>query len=188
MGNFRPPEPISPLHDLGVFDCGKEPLDTFLKLHALDKQRAMLSRTYVVCDDSKVVGYYTLAHISVTTEESPKKMARGMPRTIPAMLMARLAVDQSAHGRGLGRSMFTDGIRRTWAVMNAGPAPVRLFVVDAKDDDARAFYERFDMTASPLDPMRLFLSYKTLASIFDSPDEPIQTYLATCNLPADLPS
>lgn len=174
MSSFLPPEPIGSKHNLGEFDCGKEPLNAFLKLHALDKQRAMLSRTYVVCDNAKVVGYYTLAHVSVTVEEPPKKMARGMPRNIPAILMARLAVDRCAHGQGLGRSMFTDGIRRTWSVMNAGPAPVRLFVVDAKDDDARAFYLRFDMTASPLDPMRLFLSYKTLANIFDPPEEATQ--------------
>jgi ribosomal protein S18 acetylase RimI-like enzyme len=92
-----------------------------------------------------------------------------MPHSIPAILMARLAVDLTAQGHGLGRSLLTDALRRTWAVMDAGPAPVRLFVVDAKDDEAKAFYERFDMLPSPQNPMRLFLSYKTLQPLFEEP-------------------
>ncbi len=93
-----------------------------------------------------------------------------MPNSIPAILMARLAVDQSVQGRGLGRSMFCDALRRTWTVMNDGPAPVRLFVVDAKDEEAKRFYERFDMVASPHNPMRLFLLYKDLVPIFEAFD------------------
>jgi len=90
-----------------------------------------------------------------------------MPNAIPAMLMARLAVDLTAQGSGLGRSLLVNAIERTWAVMENGPAPVRLFVVDAKDKQAKTFYERFNMIPSPHNPMRLFLSYKTLAAIIN---------------------
>lgn len=127
----------------------------------------MLSRTYVVTQDHRVVAYYTLAHVNVTQAETPKKLGRGMPSTIPAMLMARFAVHLEHQGRGLGRSLFTDAVRRTWAGMKSGPAPMRLFVVDAKDEEAKGFYERFDMIPSPENPMCLFLSYKTLEAIFE---------------------
>ena len=166
MSEFSSPTPISPEHDHSAFDCGDPSLNEFLQRHALDKQNAKLSRTYIVLRGSVIVAYYTLAHVSVTQEETPKKFGRGMPRVIPAMLMARLAVDQSAQRHGLGRSLLSDAMRRTWGVMEIGAAPVRLFVVDAKDDNAKAFYERFDMTASPQNPMRLFLSYKDLKPIY----------------------
>jgi len=167
MSEFSIPTPISRDYDHSSFDCGKPPLNEFLQRHAFDKQNAKLSRTYVVARDSVIVAYYTLAHVSITQEETPKKFGRGMPSVIPALLLARLAVDQAAQGHGFGRSLLVDALRRTWGVMEIGAAPVRLFVVDAKDDDARAFYERFDMAPSPHNPMRLFLSYQDLKLIYE---------------------
>jgi len=166
MNEFIGPSPLDPSHNLEAFDCGKEPLNDFLRLHALGKQNARLSRTYVIGDSLRIVGYYTLAHISVQQDELPSKLGRGMPRTVPAILMARFAVDLGAQRRGLGRSLFTDAIRRTWAVIESGAAPVRVFAVDAKDEDARSFYLRFDMIPSPHNPMRLYLSYKTIGQLF----------------------
>jgi hypothetical protein len=166
MSSYSAPVILSDQHDVSAFDCGKESLDEFLKLHALSRQKARLSRTYVVTDGSlKVVAYYTLAHISVARDEAPKKIGRGMPDSIPALLLARLAIDTEHQGKRLGISLLTDSIRRTWVVMEASAAPVRLFVVDAKDDQARSFYERQEMLSSPVNPMRLFLSYKEIQSL-----------------------
>lgn len=167
MPNFNPPRPIAEDDRLSEFDCGKPALNDFLRSHALDKQNAMLSRTYLVTSETEVAGYYTLALVSVTQDETPKKIGRGMPNAIPAVLMARFAVDLRYQGQKLGRSLFTDAIQRTWALMKSGPAPARFFIVDAKDESAKAFYERFDMIPSPTNPMRLFLSYKTLRSLFE---------------------
>ena len=170
MFDFQAPILLTPAHNVSAFDCGKAPLNDFLRLHALDKQNAMLSRTYVVTGDVDggvaVAGYYTLTHNVTLQSDAPKKLGRGMPSSIPVLLMARFAVDARFQGQGLGRSLFTDALRRTWAVMEAGAAPVRLFVVDAKDDEARAFYEKFDMIAAPHNPLRLYLSYKTLKAEF----------------------
>lgn len=167
MPDFSKPAPLGAHHALDAFDCGKEELNRWLKQHALDKQNAMLSRTYVVECLGKVVGYYTLAQVDVKQEEAPKKLGRGMPSSIPAMLMARFAVDQHFQGHGLGRSLFIDALIRSWGVMKSGPGPIRLFVVDAMDDDARSFYERFDMKAAPNNPYRLYLSYKDLRALFE---------------------
>ena len=167
MSSINAPETLRPEHNTANFDCGKAPLNEFLKRHALDKGNAMLSRTYVVTSDMEVVGYYTLAHTTVEQAEAPKKMGRGMPSSIPVMLMARFAVDNRFQGRGLGRSLLLDALRRTCAVIESGAAPVRLFVVDAKDEDAKAFYERFDMIAAPSNALRLYLSYKSVRALFE---------------------
>ncbi|BCM89928.1 hypothetical protein IAD21_01778 [Abditibacteriota bacterium] len=172
MIDLKAPETLGTQHNVSAFDCGQEPLNEFLRLHALDKQNAMLSRTYVVTSNAVVVGYYTLAFTTTLQTETPKKLGRGMPSVIPAILTARFAVDVAFQGKGLGRSLFTDALRRTWAVMQTGPAPVRFFVVDAKDQNAKTFYERFDMIAAPQNPMRLYLSYKTLRQAFDGNSDP----------------
>ncbi len=168
MPNFSAPHTLQAGHDLTNFTCGKLPLDEFLKLHALDRQNAKLSRTYVVTiRESQVIAYYTLAHVAISQAAAPKRIDRGMPSDIPGILLARMAVDERFHRQGLGRSLFSDAIFRTWAVMKDGAAPVRLFVVDAKDEEAKAFYERAQMIPSPSNPLRLFLHYKDLQAIFD---------------------
>ena len=168
MPELTAPVPITEDHDLSAFDCGKPPLDEFLKLQAYSKQNARLSRTYVVTPSgsAQVVAYYTLAHVTISQEEAPKKMGRGMPSSIPALLLARLAVDRNHQGMRIGSSLFSDALRRTWSVIQGSAAPVRLFVVDAKDEQAREFYEKHQMLTSPVNPMRLFLSYKDIQAIF----------------------
>lgn len=167
MSEYAAPVPLTDTHDLSAFDCGKPPLDEFLKLHALSRQNAMLSRTYVVtiANSSVVVAYYTLAHVAIARDQAPKKIGRGMPDRIPSLLLARLAVDRNHQGHRLGSSLFSDALRRTWAVMQGAAAPVRFFVVDAKDEEARAFYFHKRMLPSPAEPMRLFLHYKDLKEI-----------------------
>lgn len=172
MTDLSAPALLSDEHELDHFACGRPTLDEFLKVHALAKQTAMLSRTYVVTTKStEVVAYYTLAHLNVQSQEAPKRISRGMPSSIPAILLVRLAIDQRFQGRGLGRSLFADALWRTWAVMS-GHVPVRFFVVDAIDESARAFYERLGMVPSPTNPMRLFLHYKDLRAAVEPPHGP----------------
>jgi len=168
MSELSSPTLLTADHDLSGFDCGSEALNSFLRDHALANQRAMISRTYVVTRGNYVLGFYTLALLAVGLEEPPRSFVRGMPPyPVPAVLMARLGVDVSLQGKGLGRSLLTDALGRVWRLMKDGPAPARLFVVDAKDENAVKFYKRFDMVESPLIPNRLFLSYKTLRSLFE---------------------
>lgn len=174
MSSFSRPQTLAATHNLERFACGRASLDEFLKLHALDKQRAMLSRTYVVVDgENFVVAYYTLAHVAIGREEAPQKVGRGMPKDIPALLLARLAIDHRFQHQGLGRFLFADALLRTWAVMKDGAAPVRLFVVDARDEQAKEFYANFEILPSPQNPMRLFLHYKEIRKLFEAipPDE-----------------
>lgn len=170
MLDLSPPRPIESTDTVSGFDCGQSELNHYLISNALNNQKAMLSRTYVVCSPERVLGFYTLAISTVLQAESPPKLVRGMPPyPVPAILMARLAVDLSAQGLGLGRSLLVDSLQRTWNLMQHGPVTARLFIVDAKDETAKAFYRKFNMVESPVDPLRLFLSYKSIKQLFDSP-------------------
>lgn len=157
-----PPQVLSEEHVTAGFSCGEPELDRFLQGSALNRQKARLSRTYVVAVGSEVAGYYTLAHVQLQANEMPPKLARGMPSSIPAILMARLAVDQKFQGRGLGESLFADALLRTWSVVEQGAAPVRFFLVDAMHERAKAYYLRFGMQPLGDDSLRLYLSYKQI--------------------------
>lgn len=166
MSRLAAPIPLTEEHVVAGFDSGQASLDEFLQKHALGKQRAMLSRTYVTTRENKVVGYYTLAFVTLSSAEAPRRMGRGMPDSMPGLLLARLAVVRQEQGSGVGRSLLMDALRRAWEVMAHGHAPVRVLAVDAIDESAARFYTRFDMTPSPVNPLRLYLFYRTLESLF----------------------
>lgn len=152
--------PLVKEHDVTGFDCGKAPLNDFLVRYALQNQVVGSARTYVVTrGERRVVAYYSLAPGAVLAEEAPERVKKGQPRhPIPVILMARFAVDVSEQGRGLGRSLFKDALLR--ALRGAEVVGGRAFAVHAKDEEAREFYRRFGMEASPSHPLHLFLLFK----------------------------
>lgn len=154
-------EKLSRAHPVDDFSCGKEPLDRFLARHALQSQQANASQTYLACRGARVVGYYTLVFGQVAFQDAPDRLAKGLARhPIPIMLLARLAVSADMQGRGLGSGLLKDALGRT--LQAADIAGLRAFAVHAKDDEARAFYERFDFVASPSDPFHLFILLKEI--------------------------
>lgn len=162
LPEFSAVEKLDGSHDTESFDCGKEPLNQFLKRFALTNQQAGSARSYVVCRDSnRVAGYYSLAVGAVEHAAAPNRVGRGLARQpIPIMLLARLAVDSSTQGLGLGRTLLKDALLRTDQA--AEIAGIRALLVHAKDDEARAWYENFDFEPSPSDPYHLFLLMKDL--------------------------
>jgi len=168
MTSLSPPVVLDASHLLSDFDCEVDSLNTFLKFRAFDKQKAKLSRTYVVVDGGgNVAAYYTLAIMSIQSSSTPQSIGRRMPNNIPAILLARLAIDKQYKGLGLGKSLLVDALNRIYALIRDGAAPVRCLVVDAIDNNAKAFYEHFDMVSLPSDPNRLYLSYKAIISLFE---------------------
>ncbi len=102
------------------------------------------SATYVCCRGAHVVGYYALAMGSVDRTGVPSRHGRGMPDPVPVVLLARLVVDRSERGQGLGAELLllVDALRR--CVRGGREFGARAIVVDAIDDDAVAFYRHFD--------------------------------------------
>lgn len=151
-------------HPVEGFDCGQEPLNRFLTRHALQSQQSGASTTYLGLEADRVVGYFTLAVGDVEPDEAPERVLKGLPRQpVPVMLLARLAVASDRQGRGLGAGLLKDAMLRT--LHAADIAGIRAMIVHAKDDGARAFYERFDFVASPTDPLHLFVLLKDVRAL-----------------------
>ena len=153
-------------HIVETFDCGHQDLNRYLCRFALNNQMAGSAQTYVATSGDRVVGYYSLAVGAVTHAEAPVRVAKGLARhPIPVMLLARLAVEQSAKGRGLGAALLHDALART--LQAADIAGIRALLVHAKNDEARRFYEHFDFDPSPTDDYHLYLLIKELRKIVD---------------------
>jgi GNAT superfamily N-acetyltransferase len=157
--SLRSPTLLDATHDPSAFDCGVPALNDYLKKFALPNQGSQSARTYVAARGERVVGYYTLAAGSVRREETPTRVAKGLAaHPVPVILLARLAVDDTEKGKGLGAGLLKDALLR--AVQAADVVGCRAVMAHAKDDGAKAFYERFGFAPSPGDPFRLFLLMK----------------------------
>src|SRR5262245_47604915 len=155
------PVPLEATHGVSAFDCGVPALNNFLKKFSLPNQRSQSARTYVATRGEEVVGYYTLAAASARREETPARVAKGLAaHPVPVILLARLAVDVREKGKGLGAGLLKDALLR--AVQAADIIGCRAVMVHAKDEGAKAFYQRFGFEPSPNDPFRLFLLMKDI--------------------------
>ena len=138
-------------HDTSVFDSGNVDLDGWLRDHALHASAMSTGRTFVWrSGDGVVVAYFTLAAHLVARESLTKRTGRGSPDVIPTILLARLALDGSLRGRGLGAELLWDALSR--AVAANRQAAAGLVVVDAIDERAASFYEHFGFEPIPANP------------------------------------
>lgn len=154
-------EKLQRTHAVESFDCGREALNRFLIRHALQSQQAGASQSYVAISGKEIAGYYTLVVGQVEHDGAPERLKRGLAaHPVPIMLLARLAVALAWQGRQLGAGLLKDAMLRT--LQAAEIAGIRAFAVHAKDDEAKAFYERFDFVPSPSDPYHLFRLLKDI--------------------------
>jgi len=155
-------EAISESHDVGRFDCGKhKSLNDWLNRFALTNQRNESARTYVVHRNGRVVGYHSISAGSVSVEEAPERISKGLAKhPIPVILLARLAVDKDEKGTGLGKALLKDALTRI--AQAADIVGARAVLVHAIDEEARSFYEHFDFEPSPINELQLMLLMKDL--------------------------
>ena len=148
-------------HDLSLFHCGNPALTNWLRKFAWTNQQADSAKTYVAVAEDRVVGYYALTTGSVHKHESPERIVKGLANhPVGVILLARLAVDHTQQGKGLGKVLLFDALMR--AEKAADIIGVRAVLVHAIDDAARRFYEYFNFDASPIDPFQLMLLLKDL--------------------------
>lgn len=157
-------------HDVTTFNSENEGLDTWLQRHALAAQRMDSARTFVATRSGRVIGYFSLTMGSVLRADAPAKLVRGMPAYPVGMaLLARLAVDQSQQGKGVGALLLAEALRK--AVAAGEVAAARLIVVDAVDDRAAAFYQRYGFIRTPENPLRVYRRMKDVRASLDSSAE-----------------
>lgn len=160
MSKLSPPCPLSDDHITDGFSCGIESLDNWLKDKARRNEKIHASRTYVLCEDNRVVGYYALASGSVAASAAPRKLKRNMPDPIPVMVLGRLAIDRSCQGQGLGKALLRDAILRI--LQAAKIAGIKAILVHALSDEAKRFYEDYGFIAFQDQPMTLALPIEGL--------------------------
>ena len=167
---FARPEPLEREHDRAGFACGEPELDRWLADHVLDAQAAGSARVFVSTDGHRVVGYYALAAAQLQPSEASERALKGQPRgrPVPAVLLARLAVDSEHQGKGLGRSLLQDALLR--ANEAAEELGIRVMLVHAKHERASRWYRRFGFEESPTDPLHLVLLMKDLRAFLAAPE------------------
>jgi predicted N-acetyltransferase YhbS len=165
---YSHPEPLGRKHNRGGFSCGESELDRWLVDHALTAQASGSARVFVSTDGRRVIGYYALAAAQVDPRDTGERARKGQPRRrpLPAVLLARLAVDLAHQGHGLGRSLLQDAMLR--ANQAAEELGIRLMLVHAKHEAATRWYKRFGFEESPSDPLHLMLLMKDLRTLLSS--------------------
>lgn len=165
---INPPEKLSSTHQIEDFDSGIEPLDSWLKRRALGNEAEGASRTYVVCAEDIVVGYYCLSSGAIANNIATGKVRRNMPDPIPVMIIGRLAVDRHWQGKGIGRGLLRDAVLRT--LKAAEIAGIRAILVHAISEEAKQFYEQYRFTSSSLEPLTLMVKVSDVAKSLGLPE------------------
>jgi GNAT superfamily N-acetyltransferase len=158
--SWHRPEPLNTNHVVSGFSCGKPELDEWLQKRAMANQLSGASKTHVVVEGGRVIGYYALANGAVARSDVRSRARRNMPDPLPAVILARMAVDVKHRGRGRGSALLQSAVETTLVAARAiGIACllVHAKLVHAKDEDARSFYLHFDFEPSPTDPLHLIL-------------------------------
>lgn len=147
-------------HERTPFNSGSVPLDLYLREQVTQDVRRRVAACFVaLTDEGRIAGYYTLASASVALTALPAETAKKLPRypAVPAVRMGRLAVDQTFKGQGLGGALLADAIDRATRAEIAAYA----LMVNAKDEEAAAFYRHHGFIPLPDSPLTLFLPLAT---------------------------
>ncbi len=158
-------ELLGQFHDREGFDCGSEPLNLYLKQTARQHAARGISQTYVlVAEDSaepkRILGFFSLNLCQVLSESLTPEEAKRLPRKVPGVRLGRLAVAKEQQRRGLGTQLLIGAMTRFMEIHQRAGG-IGLFV-DAKDDAAKRYYERFGFVPLASNPLELFLPLKTI--------------------------
>jgi len=154
---MQAPEPLGAQHELGGFDCGNAILNGWLQQRAQANERQGVSRTMVICPagGNSVIAYASLSAGAIVLAEVPGSLRRNMPDPLPVVVLGRLAVDRRHQGKGLGRALVADAVRRSLDARRLIGA--RALLVHAIDAPAAAFYSSLGFRPSPLSDWTLML-------------------------------
>lgn len=162
-------EPLGKQHDRRHFDCGESALNTFLQVLARQQQDKGVSKTFVLADDAQpgsILGFFSLTACEVVSEYLPAELAKKYPARAPGAKLARLAIDRNQQGKGYGRLLMIEAMKK--ALLVAENLGIIGFFVDAKSHGARAYYERFGFISFREEPLEMFLPLATLRQAVES--------------------
>ena len=161
-------EALGRQHDRLGFSCGSDPLDQYLRTQAGQDARKRVAAPFVLCEGEShaVLGYYTLSAISVDIGAWPENVAKKLPRypVVPATLMGRLAIDKRLQGQGAGEHLLMNALHRSLQASRQVAAVA--VIVDAKDENAVAFYRHYEFVPFKDQPARMFLPMRIIEKLF----------------------
>ena len=160
-------EPLRSNHNRQHFSCGVESLDGYLKKQAKQDIKRRIARVFIATkagdSSNTILGFYTLSTVAIELTQLPDELACKLPRhPIPAALIGRLATSVSARGKGIGKMLLMDAIKRTLTVSE--DIAIYAMVVDAIDEQAERFYEQYGFSRLAVDGRRLFLPLKSFSA------------------------
>lgn len=158
-------------HDRKGFSCGNDMLDRYLQTQARQDVQRNLAQVFVLldADQQTIQGYYSLSNSSLQLSELPEELTRRLPHypKIPVTLLGRLAVDTRYQGQGSGRLLLVDALNRS--ARQAKEIGSMAVVVDAIDEAAVRFYEKYHFLSLPNTPDTLFIEMTTIQKLFAFP-------------------
>lgn len=162
---MRKIEPLDASHDRGGFDCGSEPLNLFLKQTARQHAERGISRTFVLVEENAtepkpILGFFALNICQLNAEDLPPEQAKKLPKNVSGIRIGRLAVGKPYQRQGIGKSLLVAALRKFMEIFNSAGG-IGVFV-DAKDEEAKRYYEQFGFVAMPSNELQLFLPVKTI--------------------------
>ena len=162
---MRKIELLEKSHDRDGFDCGSEPLNLFLKQTARQHAERGISRTFVLVDEGAtapkpIVGFFSLNICQIKSESLLPAEAKKLPRDVSGVRLGRLAVSKEHQRQGVGKMLLVAAMGKFMEIFNTAGG-IGLFV-DAKDQDAKKYYEQFGFVAMPSNELELFLPVKTI--------------------------
>jgi predicted GNAT family N-acyltransferase len=161
-------EPLGPVHDRAAFSCGTTPLDVYLKTQARQDIEKNLAAVFILTKDGRTVaGYYTLSQYSVEADTIPEEIKRKLTKhhSIPATLIGRLARNAIFRGQGVGELLLMDALKRPY--IHSKQIASWAVIVDAKDDQAVAFYKKYGFMEILNNPRKLFLPMSTVSKLVE---------------------
>lgn len=162
---MRKIELLDKSHDRDGFDCGSEPLNLFLKQTARQHAERGISRTFILVDEGAtapkpIVGFFALNICQIKSESLSQAEAKKLPRDVSGIRLGRLAVSKEHQRQGVGKMLLVAAMRKFMEIFNTAGG-IGLFV-DAKDQDAKRYYEQFGFVPMPSNELELFLPVKTI--------------------------
>lgn len=162
-------QPLDSKHRRDNFSCGKDLLDNYFWTQAKQDVKRKLSACFVSVDNEtgKISGYYTLSSSSISNDLIPESLKKKLPKSylsIPAVLLGRLAVDKNFQGKGIGKLLLIDSLKRCYDTSKSiGAFAV---ITHPLDKEAEKFYEKYGFISLP-DSGKMFLPMKTIEELFE---------------------
>jgi GNAT superfamily N-acetyltransferase len=158
-------EPIGRHHDRKSVDCGAADLNDYLARYARQNHESGGAKTLVAvssAEPARILGFYSISPGSIEFARVPASVTRKLGRyEVPVFRLARLAVDRSVQGQGIGGDLLLAAGERALAV--AAEVGGVALTIDAKDENAARWYGRFGALPLLDDPLKLILPLSVIA-------------------------